>query len=92
MCYGLAEARGNTVQDDVDQVVVGHLSIDMKSINIIQVFLDSTCLFEVSYLVKSPVWLITVAIVFPNGGHDFSSSIEPMLVGLPPLQCISFCT
>ena len=38
MCHGLAEARSDTVEDDVDQVVVDHLSIDIKSIDIIQVF------------------------------------------------------
>ena len=92
MCHGLTEARGDTVQDNVDQVVVGHLSIDIKSIDIIQEFLESTFLFEVTYLVKSPVWLIMVAIVFPNGGCDFTTSIEPMLVRLPPFQRISFCT
>ena len=92
MCHGLAEAKDDTVQDDVDQVVVGHLSIDIKSIDIIQVFLDSTCLFEVTDFVKSPVWRIVVAIVFPNGGRDFSPSIEPMLVRLPPFQRIFFCT
>ena len=83
MCHGLAEARGDTVQDDIDQVVVCYLSIDIKSIDIIQIFLDSPYLFEVKCLVKSPVWLPIVTIVFPNGGRDFSSSIEPMLVGLP---------
>ena len=84
MCHGLAEARGDTVQDNVDQVVVGHLSIDIKSINMVQVSLDSTCLFEIIYLVKSPVRLIVVTIVFPNSVCDFSTSIEPMLVRLPP--------
>ena len=82
--HGLAEARGDTIQDDINEVMVGHLGIDIKSIDIIQVFLDSTCLFEITYLVKSPVWLIVVAIVFPNGRCDFSPSIKPMLVRLPP--------
>ena len=54
MCYGLAEARGDTVQDNVDEVVICHLGIDIESIDIIQVFLDSTCLFEITALVKSP--------------------------------------
>ena len=92
MCHGLAEARRDTVQDDIDEVVVRHLGIDIESIDIIQVFLYSTCLFEITYLVKSPVWLIVVAIVFPNGDCDFHPSIEPMLVRLPLVQRISFCT
>ena len=89
---GLAEARGDTVQDDINEVMVSHLGVDMESIDIIQVFLDRACLFEITYLVKSPVWLIMVAIVFPNGGRDFSPSIEPMLVKFPPFQRIYFCT
>ena len=92
MCHGPAEARGVTIQDDVDQVVVGQLSIDVKSIDIIQVLLDSTCLFEITYIVKSPVRLIVLIIVLPDGVLDFSSSIEPMLVRLPPFQRIFFYT
>ena len=72
--------------------MVSHLGIDVKSIDIIQVFLDSTCLLEIAYLIKSPVWLVVVAIVLPNGVLDFSSSIEPMLVRLRLFQRISFCT
>ena len=33
-CHGLAQARGNNVQDDIDPVVVSHLCIDIDSINI----------------------------------------------------------
>ena len=92
MRYGLAEGRGDTVQDDIDQVMISHLGIDIKSIDIVQVFLDSTCLFEISNLIKSPVWLIVVTIVLPNGFLDFFSSIEPMLIGFLLFQCVSFCT
>ena len=66
--------------------MVSHLSTDIKSIEIVQVFLESTCLLGITYLVKTPVQLIVVIIVFSNGVNDFSSSIEPMLVRLPPLQ------
>ena len=92
MSRGLAKARGDTLQDDIDQVVFSHLSIDIKSIDIVQIFLDSTCLLEIAYLVKSPVRLIVVTIVLPHGFRYFSPSIEPILVRLLPLQCISFCT
>ena len=92
MRHGLAEAMGDTVYVDVDEVVVGHLGIDIKSIDIVQVLLDSTCLLEITYLVKSPVWLIVVTIVLPDGVRDVSPSIEPMLVGFLPLQRISFRT
>ena len=73
-------------------MVVGYLSIDIKSINIIQVYLDSTSLFKITYLVKSRLQLIVVAIVLPNGILDVFTRIEPILVRLPPLQRISFCT
>ena len=89
MCHGLAQARSDTIQDDIDEVMVSHLSIDSESINIIQLFLDSTCLFEITYLVKSPVWLIVVTIVHLNGVLDLFTSIELMLVRLPPFQRIS---
>ena len=58
MCYGLAEARGDTIPDDVDKMMVCHFSKDIESINIIQVFLDRTCLYEITDSVKSPIWLV----------------------------------
>ena len=67
ICHGLVEANGDPVQDDVDELIVSHLSIDIESIDIIQVFLDSTCLLEITDLIKSPVWLAMVDIVFPYG-------------------------
>ena len=73
-------------------MVVGHLRTDIESIDIVQVFLHGTCLFEITDLVKSPMQLIMVTIVFPNGGCDLPPSIEPMLVRLPLLQRISFRT
>ena len=91
MCSGLAETKDDTNQDHIDQVVVGHLSIGMKYIDIVQGFLDSSCLLEITNLVKSPVWLVIVTIVLPNGVLDFFLSYEPMLVILPPFQCICFC-
>ena len=88
MCHGLADTSNNTVQDDVDEVMAGHLGINFDSIDIVQVFLDSTGLFEITYLVKSHVRFIVVAIVFPNGILNLFSSIEPMLIRLPPFQRI----
>ena len=35
---GLAALRGDAVQDDIDHMVVGYLSIEIESFNIIQVF------------------------------------------------------
>ena len=72
--------------------MVSRLSTDIKSIDIVQVFLDRTCLLDITYLGKSPVQLILVAIVLPDGVRDFSPSIEPMLVGYLLFQHISFCT
>ena len=49
--YGLAEARGDTFSDDVDEMVVCHLRIDIVSIDVIQVFLHGTCELEITDLV-----------------------------------------
>ena len=92
MCYSLLEVRLNNIQDEVDYVVVSYLGIGIESIDMILVFLNSTCLFEISDLVKSPVWHVVVAIELPNGFLDVFTSIEPMLVAFPPFQCVSFCT
>ena len=92
VCHGLAEARGDTVQDEVNEVMVSHLGVDIESIGIVQVFLHSTCLLKIPDLVKSPVWLAMVALVFPDSILNLLPSIEPMLVRFPPFQCISLCT
>ena len=92
MCNGQAEARGDTVQDDGDEVIVSHLGIDIESIHIVHIFLHSTCLLEIADPVICRVSLVMVAIVFPNGILNLFSSIELMFVGFPPFQCISFCT
>ena len=89
---GLVRARGNTVQHHIDQVVVSYLSIDIKSIDIVQVFLYSTCLFEITDFVKTPVQLVMLAIVFSyNILHLVLSSI-PMPISFAPFQCFFFCT
>lgn len=80
MRHGLLEARGDMIQNDVDEVVVRHLGMDVESINIIQVFLDCTCLFEIPDLVKSLVWLVVSTTVLPNSVLDLFSSIKSMLV------------
>ena len=94
MCHGLAEARGDAVQDNIDEVIVrnDYLGLDIVSIDIIRVFLDSTSWFEITFLVKSPVQLIIAAIVFSDGGRNLSLSIASILVGNAPFQRISFCT
>ena len=69
-----------------------HLGIDIESIDIVQVFLDITWLLEITYLVKSPVHLIVVAIALANVVLNLLPRVEPYLVRLPPLQRISFCT
>ena len=53
--HSLIQARGDAVQDNVDKVMICHLSIDIISIKIVQVFLESTCLLEITDLVESPV-------------------------------------
>ena len=92
MCHSLAEARGDTVQDDIDEMMVTHLGIDIESIDIMQVFLDSTCLFEIVDHIKSTVWHVVITMALSNGLLVFFPIIEPMLVGFPLFQCDSFCT
>ena len=92
MCQGLAEARGDAIQDVVGKVMVNHLGIDIDFIDIIQVFLYSTGLFEISYLIKTPVWLTVVPIVLPDSIFNLLPSIEPILVSFPPFQRICLCT
>ena len=53
MCHSLTEASGDTVQDDIDKVMVCHLDIDIESINILQKFLNRTYLPEISDFVKA---------------------------------------
>ena len=66
MCHSLAETRGYTVQNNIDQVTHSHLAIDIKFIDIVQVFLDIISLFEITNPIKSPVQLVMVTIVLPN--------------------------
>ena len=84
MHHSLPEAKCDTVQDDIDKVIARHRGIDMESIDIVQVFLDSTCLLEITDLIESLVRLTVVAIVFPNGVFDLFPSSIPMLVSCPP--------
>ena len=88
--HGLAKARGDTIQNDIDQVLVSHLSIEIKSIDIVQVFLDSISLFEITDLVKSPVQLVVVIIVFPNGILNLFPGSIPVPISFPPFQCFAF--
>ena len=53
MCHGLAEVRVDTVQDNVYEIVVSHLGTVIESINVLQVLLDGTCLWEIPDLVKA---------------------------------------
>ena len=91
MCDGLCDARGDTIQDDITQVVVSRLGMTILHIDIVQVLLYSTCLFKITNVVESSVWLILVGIIFPNGILDFFSSIVLILVRRPSFQRISFC-
>ena len=78
------EARGDTIQDGINEIVVCHLGIDIKSINIILVFLNSTALPEISDLIASPVWFTVVTILFSNGILNLFPSSIPVPVSFPP--------
>ena len=66
-------------------MVVCHLGLDVVSINIVDVFLHSTCLLEITDLVKSLVWLAMVTMIFPNCFLNLCPSIVSMLITFPPL-------
>ena len=85
MCYSMAEAMGNTVQDDIDQVIVSHLGIDIKFIDIVEVFLDSPCLFEITELIKRPVLLLIITREFSHGILDLLPGSIPVPISFPPI-------
>ena len=91
MYHGLADVRSDCISDGIDEVVVAYLSIAIESVNIVHVFLDTICLFDIPDLVQSPVCLIVVTIVLPCGIPDLFPSIKPMLIRCLPFQRISFC-
>lgn len=86
MCHCLAETRDDTIQDDVDDMMVYYLDIDIKSIYIVLVFLNSICLSEITNLVKSPVQFVEVAIVLPNSILDLFLGTIPVPVSFLPCQ------
>ena len=90
VCDDLVEARSGTVQNNIIKFIVCHLGIDIESINIIQVFSNSTCLFEITDLVQSPMWLIVGMIVFLDGVLDGFPGIIPMSATLPAFVLCSF--
>ena len=92
VCYGLAEARSNTVQHHIDKVVIHYFGIDIESINNVQVFLYRTCLSKITNLSKGSAWLIPVVVVFFDGILDLFPNIVPMPVSFPPFQQFSFYT
>ena len=65
-------------------MVVSHLGINIKSINIIQVFWNSTCLLEITYLVESALGLVVVTIIFSNDVLDFLLGSIPLPVSFQP--------
>ena len=89
-CHGLEEARSNTVQDDVDLLIGSYLGIDIESINIVHVFLDSTCLLEITNPVRSPVQLVVVTIVLSNGISNIRPGGIPIPASLAPFHCFNF--
>ena len=90
VCHSLEESKTDTVQYNVDDVIVSYLGIDIAYIDIVQVFLDSTSFLEITDFVESPVWLIVATIVFPNGILDFLKGSIPVPVSFPLFQCFTF--
>ena len=91
MCYSLVELRSNTVQHDIDNVVICYLGIDIESVNIIYILLCSTCLARISNLIRRPIWLLVLLIVFSDVILDLFSGSTPVPVSCPPfLHFISY--
>ena len=63
-----------------------HFGLDSESIDIVLVFLNSTCLLEITDLVNSSLFLVVIAIIFPNCIVDLFISIKPMRNGFPLFQ------
>ena len=90
MCHGLAQARSDTVQDDVDLVVVGHLDMHINSIDIAEVYLDRTHLLAITDLVNNPVQLVLATIIFPNSLLDHLPGSMAMSMIFPLFQFFCF--
>ena len=72
-------------------MVVSHIGMDIKSINIVQVFLDSTCFYGITDHVESPIWLVVVPIVPRDTAFNNFSGIVPVPVSFPLSQPFTFC-
>ena len=90
MYYRLLEPRSHPVQNDINNVVVCYFVMDIIYINIIEVFLDSACLLEITDLINSPVALVVVVVAYTNSVYDLFPYIDPMTAQFPPFQRICF--
>ena len=84
------EARDNTMQDNINEMVGYHLGIDIESIDIVQILLDNTCLPEITDLLEGPVQQIVVAIVLPNSILHFFIHVISVSISLPSHQHFPF--
>ena len=73
MCHGHAEARGDTVEDYVNKVVVCHASIDIKAVDFGNVFLNCTYLSKGYNLVVGFIESVVVTIVYSDAFFNFDS-------------------
>ena len=91
MCSSLAGSEVDTILEDVHEVMVYHLGTDIVSMGIIYLFRCSNCFVEIPDLLKSPVELIMIAIVFPVVVLDIFPGIIPVPGSIPIFQRLSFC-
>jgi len=59
------------MKDDVDKVVISHLSIFIESIEIVKVFLYRPCLLSYYNIIVCFVCLVVVPIIILEGFLDF---------------------
>ena len=79
VCSRLGKTRDSMIPHDINAVVVLYLSIDLKSIIILQKFLPSLCLLEMINHVTYSLLLVVGAILF----HDSLLNLFQSMVSNP---------
>ena len=90
MCHRYSKARGDTIEDNVDEVVVCHASIDIEGVDFGKVLLNCTSLSKGYNLIVGFVGLVVVTIIYLNSLLNILPIIMPVPISFPLFQCISF--
>jgi len=82
----------DSIENDIDDMMVSHVGIDIVPINVLDVLLDRTSHFEGYDLIVSLVCLVVIAIVNPKYLLNTFPCIMPLPVSLPPFESLALCT